>query len=34
MNSLEEGEAARSQEVSEKKRETIDIQWINSQLHD
>lgn len=35
MNSLEESEAAaKSEEVAEKKRETIDIQWINSQLHD
>ena len=35
MNSLEEGEApAKAEEAVEKKRETIDIQWINSQLHD
>lgn len=34
MNSLEEAEAARSQEASGKKREPIDMQWINSQLHD
>lgn len=35
MNSLEESEAvAKGEAVAEKKRETIDIQWINSQLHD
>lgn len=36
MASLEESEvvAAKVEEVVEKKRETIDIQWINSQLHD
>lgn len=36
MNSLEENEAAvaKCEEATEKKRETIDVQWINSQLHD